>query len=280
MSNPKLQIPNPNHSQRPHPKDAQLPNPKAVALSNSDWDLEVGSGWSLGFGAWDLAAHLTRRAALKLLAPSPSASRSRRAKPAHSAAPHSTAPRAPLDPQQVDSFLAIHPDGAITIYTSKVDVGTGMRIAIAQMAAEELGVAGSDASRWSTAIPGDARTTAAPAAAPASTRGGTAVRQAAATARQALLRLGAERLKPPVADLTIVDGEVRRRHGETRDWHRPAGARTAAVRGRRPRRAARGAVDAIRSSALHRSGRTCPPSAPDATPTSRTSAFPACSTRA
>ncbi|HMF61334.1 MAG TPA: molybdopterin cofactor-binding domain-containing protein, partial [Vicinamibacterales bacterium] len=46
----------------------------------------------------------------------------------------------PLDPKEVDSFLSIHPDGSVTVYTSKVDVGTGMRIAMAQMAAEELGV--------------------------------------------------------------------------------------------------------------------------------------------
>jgi len=44
----------------------------------------------------------------------------------------------PVDPREVDSFLAIHPDGSVTIYTSKVDVGTGLRIAISQMVAEEL----------------------------------------------------------------------------------------------------------------------------------------------
>ncbi len=47
----------------------------------------------------------------------------------------------PLDPGEVDGLLAIHADGSVTIYTSKVDVGTGLRIALAQMAAEELGVA-------------------------------------------------------------------------------------------------------------------------------------------
>ena len=30
----------------------------------------------------------------------------------------------PVDPREVDSFLAIHMDGSVTIYTSKVDVGT------------------------------------------------------------------------------------------------------------------------------------------------------------
>ena len=45
-----------------------------------------------------------------------------------------------LDPKEVDSFLAIHADGSIALYTSRVDVGTGLRIAMTQMAAEELGV--------------------------------------------------------------------------------------------------------------------------------------------
>ena len=46
----------------------------------------------------------------------------------------------PLDPSEVESFLAVHANGAVTIYTSKVDVGTGLRLAMSQMVAEELGV--------------------------------------------------------------------------------------------------------------------------------------------
>jgi hypothetical protein len=34
----------------------------------------------------------------------------------------------PLDPREVDSVLAINADGSVTVYTSKVDVGTGMRV--------------------------------------------------------------------------------------------------------------------------------------------------------
>ena len=41
------------------------------------------------------------------------------------------------------------------------------------------------------------------------TRGGVEIRAAAATARRALLALGAEQLARPAADLTIVDGQVR-----------------------------------------------------------------------
>ena len=32
----------------------------------------------------------------------------------------------PLDPSDVDSFFAIHADGGITLYTGKVDIGTGL----------------------------------------------------------------------------------------------------------------------------------------------------------
>jgi CO/xanthine dehydrogenase Mo-binding subunit len=129
---------------------------------------------------------------------------------AQSTSPSTDAPRTPLDVKDVDSFLAIHPDGTVTIYTSKVDVGTGMRIAIAQMAAEELGIpigritlVDGDTAR----CPNNGGT----GGSTGLTRGGTAVRQAAATARQALLRLGSERLKVPVDQLTLADGEVRRK---------------------------------------------------------------------
>jgi hypothetical protein len=126
---------------------------------------------------------------------------------------HQTAPAAgvggkPLDPGEVDSFLAIHADGSITVYTGKVDVGTGMRIAVAQMAAEELGVA---AGRISI-VDGDTGLCPNQGGTGGSTgltRGGAGVRRAAATARQELLTLGAARLNRPAADLTIADGVVR-----------------------------------------------------------------------
>ncbi len=41
---------------------------------------------------------------------------------------------------EVDGFVAINADGSVTIYIGKVDLGQGLRIAIPQMAAEELGI--------------------------------------------------------------------------------------------------------------------------------------------
>src|SRR5262249_45987276 len=118
----------------------------------------------------------------------------------------------PLDLSEVDSFLAFHTDGTVTVYTSKVDVGTGPRIAIAQMAAEELGIPAQavrvgDGDR--ALCPDQAGT----GGSTGLTRGGTEIRQAAATARQALVAMGAATLNRPAAELTIVDGEVRATSG-------------------------------------------------------------------
>ena len=116
--------------------------------------------------------------------------------------------RGPLDPKLVDSHLFIQADGSVTIFTSKVDVGTGMRIAMAQMAAEELGVAVSLVS----VVDGDTArcpNTGGTGGSTGLTRGGTAVRQAAATARDALLERAAARLDRPRESLMIADGVVR-----------------------------------------------------------------------
>src|SRR5262252_2266263 len=113
----------------------------------------------------------------------------------------------PLDPSEVDSFLAFHADGTVTVYTGKVDVGTGFRIAVAQMAAEELGIP----AQRITVIDGDTGVCPDQGGTGGSTgltRGGVDVRQAAATARQALLNLGATRLNRSASELTIAGGEV------------------------------------------------------------------------
>src|SRR5438445_12660202 len=114
----------------------------------------------------------------------------------------------PLDPHQVDSFLAFHGDGSVTIYTSKVDVGTGLRIAMSQMTAEELGVPVESVSivEGDTALVPDHGGTGGSSGIP---RGAVDVRQAAATARQAILNLGAAELKRPANELTIAAGMVR-----------------------------------------------------------------------
>ena len=41
----------------------------------------------------------------------------------------------------VDAFISLQPDGKVTIFVGKVDLGTGTKTALAQMAADELDVA-------------------------------------------------------------------------------------------------------------------------------------------
>ena len=48
--------------------------------------------------------------------------------------------RGALPLNQLDSFIALQKDGSLVIYSGKVDLGTGHRIAMRQMVGEELGV--------------------------------------------------------------------------------------------------------------------------------------------
>src|SRR5215831_1682228 len=117
-----------------------------------------------------------------------------------------------LDPQEVDSFLAVNGDGTVTLFCGKVDLGQGLRIAIPQIAAEELGV-GVDKIKF---VEGDTALTPDQGRTSGSNgiqRGGMQIRQAAATAREALIALAAQRLNASADDLVAADGEVRPKNG-------------------------------------------------------------------
>jgi len=118
----------------------------------------------------------------------------------------------PLAPDVVDSYLAVHADGTVTLFTGKVDIGTGGRIALRQMVGEELDIP----LERIAMIEGDTALTPNQGATAGSytiARGGSQIRQAAATARQALLAQAAPRLGRPVADLEVADGVVRAKDG-------------------------------------------------------------------
>ena len=117
-----------------------------------------------------------------------------------------------LDNKQVDAFLAVNSDGTVTLYCGKVDLGQGLRIAIPQIAAEELGI-GIDKIKY---VEGDTALTPDQGRTSGSSgiqRGGVQIRQAAATARKALIELAAQRLNKPAGDLVAADGQVRPRAG-------------------------------------------------------------------
>jgi len=118
----------------------------------------------------------------------------------------------PLVPDAVDSFLAVHADGSVTVFVGKVDIGTGGRIAMRQIVGEELDVS----LERIAMIEGDTALTPNQGATAGSygiARGGAQLRQAAATARQALLAQGAQRLNRPAGDLQITDGVVSAKDG-------------------------------------------------------------------
>ncbi|MGO9211338.1 MAG: molybdopterin cofactor-binding domain-containing protein [Terriglobales bacterium] len=113
---------------------------------------------------------------------------------------------------EVDAFLAIDPSGHVTLYSGKVELGTGVRTALTQIVAEELDVPMARVE----VIEGDTALT--PAQGPtwgslSIQVGGIQIRQAAATARQALLQDAAKRLEVPAADLIVEQGTVRSRSG-------------------------------------------------------------------
>ena len=98
------------------------------------------------------------------------------------------------DPTQLDSWIAVSQDGTVTIFTSKVELGTGIETALAQIAAEELDVPlrkikvdmGDTSKTIDQATTSGSRTI---------ERAGPQVRQAAAAARKELLRMAAEKTR-------------------------------------------------------------------------------------
>ncbi|MEI9985688.1 MAG: molybdopterin cofactor-binding domain-containing protein [Aliidongia sp.] len=110
-------------------------------------------------------------------------------------------------PDAVDGYLAIAADGKVTVYSGKVDLGTGVRTALTQIVADELDVPLDHV----TVIQGDTALT--PDQGPSFgslsiQNGGMQLRQAAATARRALLAEAATRLKADAAGLKLKDGVV------------------------------------------------------------------------
>ena len=112
-----------------------------------------------------------------------------------------------LAPDQLDSWLAIAPDGTISVFTSKVDLGTGTGTALGQIVAEELDVAVTKIRMEigdTTKSVDQGRTSASRTL----ERGGPQLRQAAAAARHELLQRASGQLGAPVGQLVVAEGVV------------------------------------------------------------------------
>jgi nicotinate dehydrogenase subunit B len=114
----------------------------------------------------------------------------------------------PLSIAEVDAFLAIDARGRVTVYSGKVDLGTGVRTALAQMAAEELDVPFGNVRivEGDTALTPDQGTT---WGSLTIQLGGVQIRNAAATARAALIEQAAKRLDAKPEELSVTNGVIR-----------------------------------------------------------------------
>ena len=112
-----------------------------------------------------------------------------------------------LLPDQLDSWLAIAEDGTVSVFTSKVDLGTGIGTSLGQIVAEELD---SPVSKINMVIGDTARSVDQGRTSASRTleRAGPQMRQAAAAARQELLKRASVRLGAPAGQLTVSGGVV------------------------------------------------------------------------
>ncbi len=108
---------------------------------------------------------------------------------------------------QSATWLRMGADGSVTAYAGKVEYGQGIRSGLAMEVADELRLpldavevvlGDTDKTPWDMGTFGSQSTA----------RVGLQLRKAAATAREALLELAADRLDLPVSDLTCANGQV------------------------------------------------------------------------
>ncbi|AWN47044.1 aldehyde dehydrogenase [Methylobacterium terrae] len=123
--------------------------------------------------------------------------------PVRAASPRGSLAGAP----RIDAWIRIGEDGAVTVLTGKAELGQGIKTALIQVAAEELGLAPA-ALRLITAdtylTPNEGYT----AGSHSMQDSATAIRHAAAAARALLAEAAGRRLSLPPEDLTVADGAV------------------------------------------------------------------------
>jgi nicotinate dehydrogenase subunit B len=112
-----------------------------------------------------------------------------------------------LVPTELDSWIAVLPDGRVNAFFGKMDMGQGLDVAVAQIVAEELDVGFDKVS----VLMGDTATSCNQGGASGSTgtsNGARLLRKAAAEARRVLLERAADKLGAPAAQLRVEDGTV------------------------------------------------------------------------
>jgi nicotinate dehydrogenase subunit B len=123
------------------------------------------------------------------------------------AAESDAAGKPPLTPDQLDSWVAVQPDGRVTAFFGKMDMGQGVDVAIGQIVAEELDVPFERV----RVVMGDTALTVNQGGASGSTgiwKGSVPLRNGAAEARRLLLDMAAQRFNLPAEQLTVSDGVI------------------------------------------------------------------------
>ena len=119
-----------------------------------------------------------------------------------------------IDPARLDSWIALGADGMVTAYTGKCDFGQGMYTVQAQLVAEELSVPIERVHliECDTSLTPDQGTTSGSQSTPTNfnTSG---LAQAAATAREALIRMAAHSFGVPASQLTAANGFISAKNG-------------------------------------------------------------------
>jgi len=122
-----------------------------------------------------------------------------------------------IDPRQLDSWIAVNADGTVTARTGKCELGQGVYTAQVQLIAEELSIPIGRVQliQCDTDVAPDQGTTSGSQTTPTNfnERG---LAQAAATAREALVRLASTRLGVAVDQLQTIDGAVVSRADRTK----------------------------------------------------------------
>ena len=118
-----------------------------------------------------------------------------------------TTVKPPLAPEELDSWVAIAPDGRVAAFYGKVDLGQGLEVAIGQIVAEELDVAFSKV----TVFMGDTATSLNQGGASSALgiqNGAKPLRNAAAEARRLLLDMASRQLGVAPQELAVADGVI------------------------------------------------------------------------
>ena len=109
---------------------------------------------------------------------------------------------------RIASWVAIEADGTVTVRTGKVEIGQGIRTAVAMIAAEELDVAMARI-RVVSGITGEVVDEGVTSGSGSMEQTGRALRQVTAEARAALMAKAAAHLGVDAATLEVEDGTVR-----------------------------------------------------------------------